>query len=367
MASANERLRDEAIRHALDFRQYTNGVVQRIVAVLNRGDARLFAELAEALDRLDPESFTVERLESMLVSVAQLNAQAYEAIGRELDGVLREYVAYETAYQRQMLASVLPVQVHVATVSAEQVYAAALARPFQGVFLRQVWPELGAQRMRLVRRAIAQGFVENRTTAQIVRDLRGTRAKGYADGLVQRSRRDIEAVVRTAMGHYSGFVADRTAEANSDLIKAVQWSATLDLRTSETCRVRDGKLYEPVTHQPIGHKLPWGGGPGRAHWNCRSDQVFITKSWRDMGVNMDEVPAGTRASMDGQVPAETSYGEWLKKQSAARQDQVLGPARGKLLREGKLTLEQMYSDKGRWLTLDELKERDAAAFRRAGL
>lgn len=42
--------------------------------------------------------------------------------------------------------------------------------------------------------AIAQGFVEGKTTDQIIRELRGTRAKGYIDGLIQKDRRDIEAV-----------------------------------------------------------------------------------------------------------------------------------------------------------------------------
>ena len=82
---------------------------------------------------------------------------------------------------------------------------------------------------------------------------------------------------------------------------------------------------------------------------------------------MDELDPGTRASMDGQVAAETAYGEWLKKQSAARQDQVLGPVRGKLLRDGGLTVDRFANDKGVWLSIEQLRERDAAAFRRAGV
>lgn len=66
--------------------------------------------------------------------------------------------------------------------------------------------------------------------------------------------------------------------------------------------------------------------------------------------------------MDGVVPAETTYGDWIKRQPAARQDQVLGPERGKLIREGGLKLPDLYAPNGRYLTLDELRERDAAAF-----
>lgn len=71
--------------------------------------------------------------------------------------------------------------------------------------------------------------------------------------------------------------------------------------------------------------------------------------------------------MDGQVPAETTYADWLKSQSAARQDEVLGPTRGRLLRQGDLPMDRMYDHKGRFLTLDQLRARDAAAFEKAGL
>ncbi len=71
--------------------------------------------------------------------------------------------------------------------------------------------------------------------------------------------------------------------------------------------------------------------------------------------------------MDGQVSADTTYSEWLKKQSAARQDEVLGPTRGKLLRSGQMEVSEMCSHKGVFLTLDELRQRDKRAFELAGL
>ena len=71
--------------------------------------------------------------------------------------------------------------------------------------------------------------------------------------------------------------------------------------------------------------------------------------------------------MDGQVPASTNYGKWLTEQSAARQDEILGPNRGKLLRDGGLAPDQFYNDKGKFLTLDQLRARDAASFAKAGL
>lgn len=369
MVSVNDLILSEAIRHMEALQRYDNGVVARIIALLNRSDRRLMAELAARLENMDAGSFTMQRLESLLTSIWSLNSEAYAQIGRELTEELKQFVPYEVSYQEQMLKTHVPVGVHVAAVSAEQVYAAALSRPFQGVLLRDVWKDLDASKMRSVRRAIAQGFVEGKTTDQIIREIRGTRASGYADGLIQKDRRDVEAVVRTALGHTAGVAQDNVMEANADLIKAAMWSSTLDLRTSPMCRIRDRLLYTPDTHKPVGHKVPWLGGPGRLHWRCRSGQVPVLKSYKELGIDLPdvEVSGRTRASMDGQVPKETSYADWLQSQSFARQMDVLGETRARLMRDGKLGLDAMYDSKGRYLTLDDLRQRDAEAFKRAGL
>ena len=314
----------------------------------------------------------MERLESLLRSVRALNRQAYEAIQRELTPELMDLVSYEAQYQAQLLRTVLPAQVvvrvGVATVVPEQVYAAALARPLQGVLLRSALDGLEEGRARLIRQTLARGYVEGRTIAEMVRELRGTRSNGYADGLFERGRRDVETIVRTAISHYAGFTRDRFYAANSDIIVAQVWLSTMDSRTSEPCILRDSRKYTVEANpKPIGHAYPWGQGPGRYHWNCRSVSTPITKSLRELGVDAEDMDAGTRASLDGQIPAATTYSDWLSRQSASRQDQILGPTRGKLMRDGGLTVERFATDKGRWLSLDELRERDAAAFARAGL
>ena len=369
MASVNTWILEESIRHQADLAGYSNTVVRRIIAVLNRSDARLYVQLTAALERMDSVSFTPERLESLLVSVRNLNRAAYTAVGDTLCAELQDFVGYESAYQHMMLVSALPVRVHVGAVSASQVYAAALSWPFQGVFLKGVLDDMEAGRAKKIRHVVAQGFTERRTTAQVVHDLRGTQAKGYSDGLMEAPRREVEAVARTALGHMAGFVQDRTTQANAHWIKAIRWSRHLDLRTSEICQIRDGMLYGPTEHEPMGHTLPWLGGPGRAHWNCRSAQIYVLKSMAELGIKVPDVLMrdGTRASMDGQVPEDMTYREWITKQSPERQAKVLGPERARLMRDGKLSLQAMYSNKGVYKTLDELRESDAQAFKRAGL
>lgn len=369
--SVNSEILEESIRHQVALQGYTNNVLNRILSILNRADARLAAELHVALEGMTASTFTMERLESLLFSsgILRESLATYNEMGAKLTDDLREFMAYELSYQQQMLVSSLPVQVHVAAVSAEAAYSAAMARPMQGILLRDVWKDLDASKMKLVRQKIALGYVEGKTTDAIIRELRGTRANGYSDGALEAPRREVATVVRTALGHTAGFAQDRVMEANADLIKAVRWSSHLDNRTSSGCRIRDSKLYDPKTHKPIGHKIPWLSGPGRLHYSCRSGQVPVTKSYRELGIDLPDTEVGNRerASMDGAVPESTTYADWIKKQSAARQDEVLGPVRARLMRQGKMEFPSFYSDRGVLLDLDTLRKRDAEAFKRAGL
>jgi hypothetical protein len=368
MPTVNETIRDAEIGHQINLSRYSNGVVMKMIALLNRTDSDLFAALAAALDRAEgAQNFSVDRLNSLLQSVRSINAAAYQQVGRALTADMRSLVDYEAGFQSQLFGSELPRLVSVASVGVDQVYGAAMSRPFQGRLLSEWAQSLESDRMTRVRDAVRIGFVENQTNPEIVKRIRGTRANGYADGLLEIDRRSAESVARTAVSHTAGFTRDKFYEANNDLIKAVVWTSTLDSRTSEICMLRDGLEYENGTYKPLGHSYPWLGGPGRAHWNCRSSSVPVVKSFRELGLDIGEFSPSTRASMDGQVAAETTYGEWLKKQSASRQDEVLGATRGKLLRDGGYTVDKFANDKGRWYSVEELRAMDARAFKRAGI
>jgi len=360
-ATASELLQDDAINHAHDLHRFSVGVVQRMIAVLNRADASLMAQLTEALMRLERESFTVARLEAVLDSVRRVNADAYaavlDALQPEIKGLARVEAAAQTSAFKGAIPSVVQIQFPVAGISAEQVYAAALSRPFQGRLLKDWAANLEQSRLGMIRNTVRAGFVEGQTTAEIIQKVRGTRALKYADGLLNKPRHELAAVVQTALSHTAQTARAVMTDANADLIKATRWVSTLDTRTSPQCRIRDGLTYTPHDHKPIGHKIPWGDGPGRLHFNCRSVSVPVLKSWRELGIHIDDMTPGTRASMDGQVPADLTYKEWFAKQSAARQEEILGPARYALMQKGKVSLDSFYNDRGRWLSLAELEKR----------
>lgn len=371
MATVNEQMQAASIGHAVDLQHLSNAEVRKVMRLLNSVDADLRVKLMEAIERLGPDSYTTRHLNTVLASVYELNKSVYASIGEAMAESVVSIGQYEAGYQGALFAKVIPAQVlaqvRLSTVSLAQVRGIALARPFQGRLLKEWMGDLEAGRAAKIRDGIRMGMVEGQTTGQIVRRIMGTKAQGYADGIIERSRRDVESMVRTAISHTAQGVRESYYKANSDIVAEVSWLSTLDGRTSAPCRLRDRLIYtNDDDHAPVGHKVPWLSGPGKLHWCCRSTSTPIIASYEALK-QAKGLPEGVRASMDGQVPQSTNYGEWIKSQGAARQDQVLGPARGKLLRDGGLDLDQFYNDKGKLLTLDQLREQDAAAFGRAGL
>lgn len=340
--AVNDQLLDALTRHEVYLRRYSTATLRKVLALLKRSDTRIVERLLE--DDLTALSRT--RQEKLLTDLRRVMESAYIDAEGALQVDLEALATYEGEFQTDLFKRVLPVKFDTVTPTAEQLIAAVNSRPFQGKLLKEVYPELTASAFRRVRDTIRAGIVEGRTTDQIVRDLRGRAAQGYKDGILAHNRRDVESVVRTAVNHTSNTAREYTYEVNDDLVKGVRWNATLDGRTTFVCMSRDGKVYEP------------GKGPRPpAHFNCRSSTSPVLKSWRELGFGVDEVPASTRASMNGQVPADQTYDGWLRNQPKAFQDDVLGVRKAELFRGG-LKVDRFVDTSGQEFTLDELRKRE---------
>ena len=342
----NDDVVNAATRHEVELRRWSNGTLRKVLAQLKKSDARIVERLLSE----DISQLSRTRQEQLLQQIRKVIDGAYTEATGALTVNLKDLIEYEGQWQAATMQRLVPVAFETVSPAAVQVMAAVNSRPFQGKLLKEVYSELPAAAFRQVRDTIRGGIIEGRTTDQIVRDLRGTAAQGYKDGILAKNRRDVESVVRTAISHTANTAREYTYEANDDLVKGIQWVATLDGKTTLVCAGRDGKVYK----QGQGPRPP-------AHWNCRSTTAPVMKSWRELGIDVDELPTGTRASMNGQVSAKMDYDGFLRKQDKAFQDEVLGKRKAELFRGG-VKVDKFTDKSGREYTLSELRKREAAAW-----
>jgi len=328
---------DATTRHSVYLERYKARVVRDIIRLVNETEAGIVTETL----RYELEGMSKRDLGRLIKRIERRIKQGYEPVTALLDAEVEGLAAYEGEWQRDLFRSVVPVELDWTSPAPEQLYAATHARPFQGRLLKEWYKGLPDATFRRVREVIRMGYVDGKTTEQIVREIRGTRT---TSGIMDQSRRGANAAVRTALAHTANVARNEVYRANRKLIKGVEWVSTLDGRTSAICRARDGKMW-PVDSGP---RPP-------AHPNCRSSTIPVVKSYRQLGLKGTD--KGTRASMNGQVSGELNYDQWLRKQPKAFQDEVLGVSKAKLFRDG-LTVDKFVDRAGNELTLDQLKARE---------
>lgn len=339
--SASDQLRDLSI-----IRQI---LLQRLIAGESRKLNKQLDDIAKELEKQIKSgkpltAFQGKRLEKAIEELA--------AIVDLKTPDLREFADLEAQYVVNSLATV--------SVQSSLPTAAALAKIaesslVEGATITDWFTKLGENMRFEINRAVKLGISLGETNEQIARRIIGA-AGTKGSEVIPRGRRDALAIVRTAVQTISNDARNQTYLANQDVIKGVQWISVLDSRTTITCMARSGKVWSLPNYNPIGHSIPWLGGPP-AHWSCRSTTIPVLKTWREMGIDMDEMPASTRASLNGQVAADITFDQFLKQQTPQFADEMLGKGRAQLWRDGKITLSQLLNAEGRPITLRELREK----------
>ena len=155
----------------------------------------------------------------------------------------------------------------------------------------------------------------------------------YVNTSGNRIRNQIDVFGATAIAIVVAMVKSRFFSDNKRLFAGHQHVSVLDGKTSDICIYRAGRTwYYDDTESST---LPDSESPP-LHFKCRSFLVPIFK---------------------GDKPADIpSYAEWLERQPADVQREVLGPSRFAMFKGGDVTVAQMFEAPGRRLTLRELRQ-----------
>lgn len=363
MDSANARLAAEAVRHRLMLLRYSNSQAATLIKLLRQGNPQVIAHLLKGTDGLDVSNMTTTRLRAIARDLLVEVKKVYADIWARMDTDLDAFGQHEVKYQQGVLQKAIPAEIvevsgkGVELASWQQVAATTFKKPMMGLSIVEWFTKkLPADLTNALVNGVRNGIQQGQSTLKVINELRKSAVWGTHE-------RNLATAVHSAISHVAADARDMTADANADLIKSRQWLSTLDNHTSPMCIIRDHVLYTMA--QPVEPLLkgdpPYGAGPGRLHYRCRSVEVWVLKSWSEMGLPESKLSTRTRASMDGQVPASMNYREWLEKRaSIATQDQVLGVIRAELLRAGKFKVGDFYDD-GKLIPLDKLIELDYSA------
>jgi len=350
------QLIEQSIRHQVMLERVKSKEANQYASFLLDMDRSIRLRLSAD----DLTEFSRVRLERLIASIESDMSLIYDNYWNDLSGSLAEIGEYEAAFESKSLNQVLESFETVAP-GVEQVRAAVFTRPLSvsghdgGKLLESFYRDWTTTEKNRVTGAVRKGYFEGKTNSQMIKDIRGTKANNYRDGLLAINKRNADAVVRTSVQHTASMAQQATWEANSNVVIGVRWISTLDARTTQVCRSLDQTVY------------PLKSGPRPPiHIGCRSRTVA------ELDGRFKFLEKGaTRSSMSGPVGASQSYYSWLKSQPASFQDAAIGKSRGKLLRSGGLSSKRFAElNIGRNfapLTLADMKKLEPLAFSRANL
>lgn len=162
----------------------------------------------------------------------------------------------------------------------------------------QLWP-LSASADAAVRRSIVQGLATGegpRATARAILK----RTEGEFNGGLARAM----TIARTETLDAHRRAGELAHNQNADVLRGWMWLAATSTRTCPACLGMNGTEHPLTEPGPLGHQ------------NCRCTRVPLTKTWKDLGIDVPEPE-----------PAATGSQAWFDSQDEKTQRQILGPAR----------------------------------------
>lgn len=391
--TANQEIHDALIRHQTYLLRYSGSVRNKIIEVLNATEEAIAEKIRAKLTNHKGFNNASDwaRLQSLMETLSGIRGKAWDEANEYWYKESLQLAYQEPIMLEGVIVANLPVTVNTVMPGPNLLKHIVTSRPFQGRVLKEWAEAMKDDDLRRIKTAIQVGMVSGESSDNIARRVVGTGVFNGQDGVTQLSRVQVQSITRTAVQHIANDARREFLKSNSDIISEDLFVATLDSRTTPQCKANDGNTYEV------------GKGPQPPlHFGCRSLRVGIIddnvigdrpfkastekqliREWSEQnglsGVkSREDLPRGTKGNYDtfarrrvremtGQVPAKTSYNEWLKRQTLEFQEDTLGKAKAQLFRKGGLSLDKFVARDGSELTLKEIAKRHTDAFEKAGL
>ena len=309
------------LRNLLDLQRLGNGVSLEVRAIIEA----LFDEIAGEVARIDPTGTERERnrtlrLERLLGNVDGLVGQGFQEVRKTLTRRLAEIGVQQATWAAQQLGQAIgsaAVDIKSGRVGLGLMRSIIQNDPFEGAPLK-AWVDglegsLTDRDLGAVRRQLQIGMAGNETLDQLVRRIRGRSdgRGGFTGGVLQTTTRQAEAIARTGVNFIAVRGQNEVYRANADILTGLEFTATLDRRTTEICMALDGEILD--AKEPDPNKVPprhWRCLPGDALVLSRSRITGVSKRWFDGDVVVVRTASGRELTCTPNHPVLTPQG-WV--------------------------------------------------------
>lgn len=389
----NQALLDAMVGHQTGLLRFSGSVRNQIWKLLDSTEAEIKQIILASEDAGLESAAQVRNLDQMLGALRKTRDKTWTKAIKIWFKEMNALSKAEPEFFDRIIGTAFPVELGSTLPSAEVLRDIVTSKPFMGKTVRAWSRKLRADDINRIEDAIRIGLVQKESVRQLARRIVGTIRLRGRDGVTQITRRQAAAIVRTITAGIAAEAREAYLQENKDLAPKKVFTATLDSRTTPICQRFDGQVFDvdddnaPVFPLHFGERSLYspaldgqivGTRPRRDFTQRQLLREFAEEEGISPVTKRKNLPFGKKGAFDkfararmreltGVTPARTTYQQWLNRRTAAQQDDILGATRGALFRRGGLTLDRFVLTDGTELTLQQLAQRNAEAFRKANL
>ena len=341
----------QLIANSVDIARLDAGERAKVLSMLNR----LERDLAALMGSRVLSEMGRAQTAALLKEVTALIQETYTEVNLDIAATLQGLAPIEVQATTKAIEGALNITLG-STGKLSQTYLEKLASnvlvdgsPVKTWFSRQA----GDVAFRFAAE-LRKGLLAGETNQQIIARVVGT---PDVPGVLPIARKNAAALVQTSVATVSNEARLALYRKNADVVKGVEYSATLDGHTCGRCAVRDHTWWDLDGVPQDGNTLPFEAPP--LHMNCRCTTSPRLKLFSEQGIDLPDLPVygGRRAASGGPVKRDTNFEMWFRSRTPEQQDEQFGAGKAALFRAGKINLRDMLDQSGNPLTLAELKAR----------
>ncbi len=402
MGALEEWIAEMFLVHSLNLLRFSSGMQEKILLLM----AAMSKELTAKLNEGEISTYGKQRLGALLRESNAVISSHYTGMQAEMTRNLTGMVRIEADYTAKVLTQGLKIELGAKLPPATYLEKLVGDTLIKGASSADWWKRQALDTQFRFASQVRLGAAQGETTSQIVSRVLGKSAKAAdslankpalpatppmpdakappagpatkpgappADpaakppgaapdpvapgeqGILKASAANARALVHSSVQAVANAARLASFKQNADLIECLVWLSTLDSHTCLLCAMRDLHEYSLDDQEPINHTHEWAGGPGAIHFSCRCVLSTRTRTFADLGIELDEPGDSTRPSDGGAVSSKLNFKDFLASKDKAWRAEYLGPGRAEMYESGKITLNDLMNLKGRKLTLEELQ------------
>ena len=276
----------------------------------------------------------MRRLEVLAETIGKTGRAEFRKVDRVVQKTLAEVAEVDAIAQSAAVAAATDLTIN--ALPGKLLNKVAGEALIEGAPSGAWWAKQDSDLMWTFKRQMRAGIKNGENTQQLINRIRGTRANGYRDGIMQTERYKAEALARTSMLSVNNSVRHEQMQRNKEVLAGWQWSATFDRATCEQCMALSGAAFDfngdPLPGSPYTGTIDVPHPP--IHFNCRCILLPVMK--------------------DEPVPDDVNFETWLKSEPESVQIEALGRGRYELWKSGQISVVDLVDQRGHPMTVREL-------------